>query len=74
MRLLRVEVYVDGELIEGRTFPNLVAARIHADHQQAQGRFAIVMYPRAEPRHDSDFPLGYVPPPIKEMRNETEQN
>jgi hypothetical protein len=52
MRLLRVEVYLDGELVEGRTFANLVIARVYAGHQQAHGLRAIVMYPRAE--HDSE--------------------
>ena len=48
MRLLRVETYRNGRLIEGRTFPNLGVARLHAEHQRQHGLRALVMYPRAE--------------------------
>ena len=48
MRLLRVETYRSGRLIEGRTLPNLGVARVYAAHQRAHGMAAIVMYPRAE--------------------------
>ena len=48
MRLLRVEVYRAGVLLEARTTPNLIAAQIYAAHQRARGLSAIVTYPRRE--------------------------
>jgi len=48
VEVFRVEVWRDGELIEGRTFINHMAALTFADHQRARGLIALVMFPRAE--------------------------
>lgn len=50
MRLLRVETYRGGRLVEGRTFPNHNVARVHAEAARSRGYRALVMYPRAEAR------------------------
>jgi hypothetical protein len=55
MRLLRVEVWLGGELLEARIFPNLGCANLFADHKRAHGFFVLVTYPRAEPWHDSRY-------------------
>jgi hypothetical protein len=65
MRLLRVEVWLGGELLEARTFANLIMARTFAEHRRAHGFCALVMYPRAEPWHDSRYR-----PSIQEGRHE----
>jgi hypothetical protein len=52
MRLLRVEVYRAGEMLEARIFPNLGCANLFAEHQRAHGFFALVTYPRGEPWRD----------------------
>lgn len=50
VEVFRVEVWRDGVLLEGRTFPNLHAAQVFAGHQRTRGDTyrALVMYPRAE--------------------------
>lgn len=66
MRLLRVEVYLAGELIEVRVEPNLGCANLYAEHKRAHGFFAIVTYPRGEPWRDP----RYMPASIQEGHHE----
>jgi hypothetical protein len=55
MRLFRVEVYRDGELLEARIFPNHATAHIFAEHHRVRGLYVLVTYPRGEPWRDSRY-------------------
>ena len=50
-----MEVWLAGELLEARTFPNHGCAHIFAEHKRARGFYALVTYPRAEPWRNSRY-------------------
>ena len=48
MSLLRVESWLDGQLVTAKTVPNLNVATVYMAHQQRAGFHALLVRPRTE--------------------------